>query len=105
MGKTISMAKKKIYIAGKVTGELRHDAVVKFERAELQWRKTHRVVNPMSIVPPGAGWKVAMRQCMMELLECDSAYFLRDWKQSQGAQAEHYMCEICGIEIIYEADA
>jgi len=96
------MSKTKLYIAGKVTGLDRKQTLLKFERAELKLKQYYRVVNPTRIVPPGASWELAMRQCIIEMLDCQVVYMLNDWEDSDGAKVERDIATICGIEIQYE---
>lgn len=82
----------KIYIAGKVTGLLYHEAVVKFAFTEQELIAAGidaaNIVNPISHVPAGTSWKEAMDICIGLLDGCTAIYIQRDWHDSFGAKHE-----------------
>ena len=109
----------RIYIAGKITGEPIITCLKKFIRAaariSTQFIKIEERVNetvgvaPDTIIPLelegiyfGISHEAAMKICLEALKDCTHAYFLDDWKQSEGAQEEHLFCEENGIKIIYQ---
>lgn len=70
-GESTQEVRKRIYIAGKVTGEEWDDVALKFQDAAILLKsKGHDVVNPVEYSCPEANWKVAMRACIMQMLEC-----------------------------------
>lgn len=92
--------KKKIYIAGKITGL--KDYKKNFDRAEVELKKQgHVVVNP-SVVPEGLNYDDYMNICTAMLKACDTIYMLNNWKDSTGAKIEHQIAELSGKEIIYQ---
>lgn len=98
-------AKKRIYIAGKVTGEENLTLHRKFIHAQhaLQ-NKGFDVVNPLIVVGNSTeGWKADMRKCIAAMLTCDAVYCLPCWVKSRGATLERFIAGSVGIEII-EAD-
>lgn len=94
---------KKIYIAGKVTGELALDIRVKFlaKQTQLEWAG-YSVVNPVTLCDDETmEWKKAMRICINALLGCDEICLLPDWHLSQGARPELTIAAQLGMNIIY----
>ena len=93
---------KKIYIAGKITGDLNYKA--KFDgAAALLHELGYNVINPVEIcwdIPEDSNWEVYMRRCISELMKCDGVYFLSDWKQSKGARLERMLCVMLDIEVL-----
>ena len=107
--------KRKIYIAGKITGEPIVKCIEKFEFAERRMQFYHSykkgsVIKPSETANPlklkgiyfGIPHKEAMEICLEALKKCTHAYFLKDWKDSKGAIIEHQFCLENNIEIIYE---
>lgn len=99
----------KIYIAGKITGEPIFECLNKFNNARFDLRKQYaliaiEVINPLTLegICFGIEHKKAMEICLDALKECTHAYFLKDWKESEGARIEHEFCIENGIKIIYE---
>lgn len=81
--------KKKIYIAGKVTGLSRIEASQKFGKIEKQLTEEgYEVVNPLSLVDFHDTWENAMRICIKALMDCDEAYFMPCYQESRGARIE-----------------
>lgn len=94
---------KRIYIAGKVTGELHEECVAKFDKTEKHINNVHKdvfVINPMKIVPKDTFWKLAMKICLRALIACDAIYILEDWHLSRGATIEVLLAKFLGIEML-----
>lgn len=95
----MNMNTKKVYIAGKVTGENYKDCVTKFNtRAEILRKQGYEVINPIEIVPASADWKTAMKICINALLECDAYYMIPDWRYSRGAKIELNLALALGLQ-------
>lgn len=95
------MKKKKIYIAGKVTGLPRGQVVELFSRAERKLsQEGWEVMNPLKIVDEKSNWQDAMRLCVMALMECDAIVLLPSWSDSKGARLEYHIAKEMGIEIV-----
>lgn len=88
------MNTKKVYIAGKVTGEEYENCVNKFKkRAEILRNQGYSVVNPMEIIPPNTDWRTAMKICVNELIDCEYIYMLPGWRDSKGAKLEYQLAQ------------
>lgn len=98
------MTKKKIYIAGKVTGEPPHKTALKFALAKRQIEKLgHQAVNPIEVVGDWeCPWDLAMRKCIVALMDCDMIFMLEDYTSSQGARVELDLAKRLGITAIYK---
>lgn len=95
---------KKIYIAGKITGEPIYDCVRKFEDAGVELMFDYDLVIPLFLdgIHFGIEHHKAIEICLEALKECDVIYMMKDWKESKGAKMEHDFAIENGIEIIYE---
>lgn len=84
------MSKKKIYIAGKVTGEDLAACTMKFGTAQKEIEALgFEAVNPLEVVGDWkATWKDAMRKCIKALMDCDAILLLPCYQISPGAQVE-----------------
>jgi hypothetical protein len=95
-----------VYIAGKV-GDLTDDAyyyevVRKFAHRERELRKLgYSVVNPMTLNNRNTDWDIAMRKCIIKLMQSDFISPLSDWKCSPGAAIEVELAEKLGIPKVY----
>lgn len=95
------MKYKKVYIAGKVTGEDREQCAEKFARWEAVLQaKNYRTVNPMHLVGEDVEWDKAMRVCIAELMKCDLILLLPDWMYSAGATIELELAASMGINVL-----
>jgi hypothetical protein len=94
--------KKRIYIAGKVTGLPREHVVKKFNAAEkLLSNPNSEVLNPTKLIQPETDWREAMRECIRHLTTCDIIYLLPDYWQSEGAMLEHMIAMKLGLIIMH----
>lgn len=99
--------KKKIYISGKITGEVPYKCRYKFGYAATKFRlKGYSVINPQDLFTNmeqcGFEYEDLMKMCFAALELCDSVYMLRDWNDSPGARREHEYALKNGKEVIYE---
>ena len=99
--------KKKIYIAGKVTGEPIAECTMKFGQAQVNIEKLgYEAVNPLAVVGDWkCPWDLAMRKCIKALMDCDMIFMLEDYKSSKGAMVEYELATMLGMEIIYESSS
>jgi hypothetical protein len=96
------MTKKKIYIAGKVTG-LSHDEVyAKFADMQTNLESVgFEVANPIEIVNNAKStWLEAMKLCIAELLTCDAVYLLPCHNNSKGALIEKQLATNLNIPCV-----
>lgn len=98
--------KKKIYIAGKVTGEPIAECTMKFGAAQKELESMgFEAVNPLAVVGDfKAPWKEAMKKCINALMDCDGVLILYDWSKSKGAKLEILICNKLGIESFNNVD-
>lgn len=97
--------KKKIYIAGKVTGEKKEDCKAKFAQAQSSIEALgFEAVNPLVVVGGfNTKWENAMRSCIAVLMHCHAIILLPDWQFSQGAILEKELAMKLGIPV-FEAN-
>lgn len=81
---------KKIYIAGKVSGEPIAECTMKFGMAQKEIESQGYIaVNPLEVVGDwNITWKEAMKKCLTALIDCDAVILLDCWTQSKGAIIE-----------------
>ena len=93
---------KKIYIAGKVTGEPIAEVAMKFGAAQKELEAMgFEVVNPIAVVNDfNCPWDIAMRKCIAALMQCDYIFLLPDHRQSKGATLELDLAKMVGIKAI-----
>lgn len=96
------MMKKKIYIAGKVTGLPQQHVIDKFKLAAILLEELgYQPVNPIEVVNDfNTPWDVAMKKCIKALVDCDAVYLLPCWKHSEGAKIEKGMAESLKIPTV-----
>lgn len=95
--------KKKIYIAGKITGMIA-EARLRFHLAEeILKEKGYTVVNPINLPHQhDLEWESFMKECIKALCDCDAIYMLSNWRQSRGAMIEEQLAIELKLEIIYQ---
>jgi hypothetical protein len=91
--------KKKIYIAGKVTGEDQQECIDKFQKVKEQIEALgFEAVNPLEVVGDWkTPWNKAMRMCIAKLTECDAIAMIPDWFNSKGAKIEYEVSKLLAI--------
>jgi Asp-tRNA(Asn)/Glu-tRNA(Gln) amidotransferase A subunit family amidase len=94
---------KTIYIAGKITGLPIEEARANFDKAEKKLTKQgFKVINPMKLPHNhDKKWESYMKECITELIKCDSIYLLNNWAMSRGAIMEFEISMKLDIEVIY----
>ena len=90
---------KKVYIAGKISGDAGYQ--VKFMRARAQLMKEGYTVLSPGVLPEGMmpGDYMKIRLAMIDT--ADAVAFLPDYTESQGALLEHSYCRYTGKEILF----
>lgn len=97
------MEKKRIYIAGPVSGLDEADVRMRFRAAELRLAgEGHDVVNPVRLCSSSWPWERCMRVCISAMMGCDAVYMLKNWKRSRGARLEHFVALKLGMGITLE---
>lgn len=82
---------KKIYIAGKITGDPWYKGKFK-EIEDGLIEQGHIVLNPVEL-PEGMGYEDYMEICFAMIRQADEVYFLPDWKDSSGATREMHFAK------------
>lgn len=100
------MKVKKIYIAGKVTGLPITECTMNFGLAQIAIEKLgHIAVNPLVVVNDWkCPWDLAMRKCIIALMDCDMILMLDNYTSSPGAKVELELAKALKIPIVYEED-
>ena len=93
---------KKIYIAGKVSGEPIAECTMKFGQAQKELETWgFEAVNPLAVVGDfKSSWDAAMKKCIKALVDCDGMVILPDWQDSPGAKIERQLAEDLNIVIV-----
>ena len=93
---------KKIYIAGKVSGEPLAGCTMKFGTAQKEVESQgFEAVNPLAVVGNWqTPWQKAMRLCLHALIDCDAVLLLNDWQDSRGAMIEQKLAQDLGIKVL-----
>jgi|LGOV01.1.fsa_nt_gb hypothetical protein len=81
------MKAKKVYIAGKITGDGNFKEKFARKEAELK-RKGYVVLNPATL-PAGFEYEEYMHICFAMIDMCDYMCMLRGYEKSPGAMREH----------------
>ena len=80
------MKKTKIFISGKITGDMISDCIEKFklEYLKIIWH-FDEVISPLDIkvIHFGISHEKAKEICLNELKTCTHIYMLKDWKESK----------------------
>lgn len=90
---------KKIYIAGKITGD--SDYQIKFMRARHQMTQQGYTVMTPAVLPEGMSRADYMRVCFAMIDVADAVAFLPDYTDSQGAMVEMAYCQYIGKETLH----
>lgn len=105
------MTKKRVYIAGKVSGTPLAECTMKFGTAQKRLEaEGYEVVNPLEVVTSNSElgfktpWPVAMKLTLAAMMTCDLVYMLEDYRFSRGAMIEHQLAEQILMPIMYEKD-
>lgn len=110
--------KKKIYIAGPMTGRKEFNFAAFYHAEARLHAKGWIVFNParndeengVKVVGtegdpaeiPNFCLRKALAWDMQRICESDAIYMLRGWERSSGARAEHTLATALGLDIIYE---
>ena len=92
--------RKKVYIAGKITGLKNYQNKFWVAKMMLE-RQGHLVMNP-AVLPAGFDYEDYMKICFAMIDVCDAVYMLDNWEDSPGAIREHLYAWRTGKEIMFE---
>ena len=82
------MTKETVYLAGKISGDPNYRE--KFAAAAQELEAAGLIVlNPAVLPKEGFSWEAYMRISLAMLDECETVFFLPDWKNSRGATWEY----------------
>lgn len=90
--------KRKVYIAGKITGDPNYKD--KFAKAEAALKKNGFIVMNPAILPEGFEWEEYMCVTLAMLRVCNYICPLDDWAQSKGASIEMNTANARGYGIV-----
>lgn len=98
------MAGKKVYIAGKISGLTREEAVTKFERAAVQLKAQGYETFVPTALPSydDVPHENYMHVCYAMIDICDTIFMLKDWQDSKGARLERKYAFDGDKQIVYE---
>ena len=101
--------KDKIYISGGIKNVDNYREIFANKEKELI-NKGYTVVNPVTVgellllrspelknLPEKELYKAYMKEDLKALLDCDKISMLENWENSNGANDELYVANICGI--------
>lgn len=93
-----------IYISGKISGLPQSEVKTKFQTAFENLKGAgHTIISPVNLPHNHNGsWEAYMKECIINLMKCDSIYMLSDWKTSKGAVIEYELAKLLKIEVLYE---
>lgn len=94
------MKNKTVYISGPITGiDFYKDD---FHRASKKLAAAGYIpIDPCSLPHEHElSYEAYMREDLKALLDCDYIYMLPGWKDSMGADCEHGVAVLCGIEVL-----
>lgn len=92
--------KKKMYISGKMKGLANYKSL--FSEVEKEYKDRYDIVNPCHAKHLTDKWENRIMYDLEIIRDCDVLYMLNNWKDSNGAQVEHYFAQGMGKEIIYQ---
>lgn len=100
------MIVKKIYISGKITGLETAKAISIFNKAENTIKTNFpqaQIVNPFTIPHNhNLSWESYMKEDIKHMMDCDSIYMLKNYKESKGALIEYDLAIKLGFNILFE---
>lgn len=98
--------KKKIYIAGKVSGLPIAGTTLKFGTAQKELEnRGFEAVNPLAVVNDWkATWEEAMKKCIAALVTVDAVYLLPCCQDSPGAKLEIALAYKLKIPVFQKVD-
>jgi hypothetical protein len=98
--------KKKIYIAGPMTGYPLHNFPAFNAAMRVLTSQGHHVISPADLddlFGHDDNIDATIRRDFEAVMNVNAVYMLKGWEKSTGARAEHALAVWRGIEILYEA--
>lgn len=98
--------KKKIYIAGAVSGENQAKCRAKFAKAQKEVEAAgYEAINPITVVGSwDISWNKAMKLCIAALTEADALLFLPCGFHSKGANIEKNLAAQLLIPVVTQLE-
>lgn len=93
----------KIYVAGKITGEVEYRAKFTAAAGQLE-NEGHIVINP-AVLPGGMAAADYMKICFAMIDVADAVLFLNDYYASDGAMLEWQYCKYVGKQTMFEGES
>lgn len=92
----------KVYISGPITGIPYDKVEMSFNLAENRLKEEgFEVVNPLNNgLAVSSSWREHMKADIKLLMECDTIYLLKGYKESKGAMIEYDLARILGYDVI-----
>lgn len=85
----------KVFISGRVSG-IKYDSAKKaFAKREKKLSRVYGVVvNPIKLCKQDWSWLRCMAVCLWNLIQCDTVYFMRNYKKSKGCKVEMFVARL-----------
>lgn len=93
--------KETIYIAGAITGNSNYPADFRIAENHLKETGFEKILNP-TVLPDNLEHEQYMKICFSMIDVSDTVYFLRNWRDSDGATREYYYAMSQKKKIIFE---
>lgn len=93
--------KETIYIAGAITGNSNYLADFRIAENHLKETGFEKILNP-TVLPDNLEHEQYMAICFAMIDVSDTVYFLRNWRDSDGATREYYYAMSQKKKIIFE---
>lgn len=93
--------KKKIYIAGPMTGLPDFNKPAFHSKAQELEQEGFTVLNP-AVLPDGLEHHEYMQICIPMVIVSDEIYMLEGWEQSKGVRMEHEHALDMGLSVTYQ---
>lgn len=82
-----SVAARRIYLSGPISGYLHHNRPAFAAAQEALEATGYTVVNPLDVTQ-ATDWQSCMRDDIKALMDCDGVALLDGWERSRGAKIE-----------------
>lgn len=101
----VEVNKKKIYIAGKISGEDMASCTMKFGKVQKELEQQgFDVLNPLEVVGTwDITWEGAMKKCIAALITADALVLLHDFTESKGALIEEKLASDLNMKVFIGA--